>query len=446
MAVRQEFVRWIWGVSGLVLLPALVLLDTLRAVRGGWRHPSGDAVETLVRAAWVYICLVLVLSLLPGIARRFRAWAPQLGLLGFSFTVGVVLAELMLAWLLPHASFHRRPPNQTFVLDPDPVSLGGTSGRAVYRTNSLGLRGSEIPPDSLRILCVGGGTTECLYLDDRETWPALLAEKLTDAESRPVWVGAASIAEFASGHHLRFLRGGEFPEPIDCLVVMVGANDLMRLLLELDFGAVPPPFWYESRIMGLARAIWNVRLGHGIRFDPTGAELRKYRLGPGMESDSTSQPVDLRSRAFRPRSLDLDDPLAEYAARLTDLCAAAKERGVRLVLVTQPVLWEDFLDAHGKRKLLLAREIPYPRLWDFLTAPKLAAAMRRYNDVLAAVARDNHVEWIDAALEMNGHQEFFQDDFHLNEEGCAALADIIARYLATRGLGSPVPSGSDASP
>jgi hypothetical protein len=99
-----------------------------------------------------------------------------------STLVGFVLAEAILAVRFPvpvhEYLYHLRTPYTIRTFRPDPDVMPGVSGSSHYRINSLGIRGDEPAlGGQYRTLCVGGSTTECLYLDDTETW--VLQERLS---------------------------------------------------------------------------------------------------------------------------------------------------------------------------------------------------------------------------------------------------------------------------
>lgn len=65
----------------------------------------------------------------------------------------------------------------------------------VHTRNSLGFRGANPPADlskSLSIVTVGGSTTECYYLSDNKTWPALLGERLASSFDR-FWINIGGL-------------------------------------------------------------------------------------------------------------------------------------------------------------------------------------------------------------------------------------------------------------
>ena len=115
--------------------------------------------------------------------RQRGASRRKLGFLLLGVLVGLGGMEGALRWLVPASTqFFVNPPRLTRWFQPLPDIMPGIKGPAHVTTNSLGLRGRELDttaPQEFRILAIGGSTTECLYLDDAATWPALVEQILT---------------------------------------------------------------------------------------------------------------------------------------------------------------------------------------------------------------------------------------------------------------------------
>ncbi|MFO0947960.1 MAG: SGNH/GDSL hydrolase family protein [Planctomycetota bacterium] len=406
---------WRRGLLGILWLPVLLIVDTYVAVSRGWQPASGGTFGRLPWLAVVIVAVALVTSVRPAGRRWLGRHAGRLGLFSVALAIALGAAEWMLALIRPSAPFHGRVPRARYSMNPNSFALPGVFDPALLTVNSLGQRGPEPAGKSgaCRILCIGGSSTECVYLDDGETWPALLMKHLNDAGNGKYWVAAASVSEFATGHHVRFLRDSPAIKETDSVVIMPGANDFLRLLLGYDMGD-EPPIWMQSNLMSLVREFWNARLRMGIYYDDTG-EVHALRE---------------RGLAMPEREISLASALDDYSARLKELVNAAKESGVSIVLVTQPVLWDPFLTTLGNRRLRFARVYPFPRDWKFLAPDKLRDAFDQYNARLAAVAKETGAGFVDPAASMNGIEQYFYDDFHLSESGCARLAEILAEWFA----------------
>lgn len=405
------------GWLGVSLVPLAVLVDTALAVRHGWAANSAGVLSAVPKLMAAWLAIVAALALV----REFRGFlvrhSARLMALGLALLAGCCLLEMSLYAVRPVAPFHLRPPGAVYQFDPDANVLPGVFGKAQSTINSQGVRGPELPADRIayRVLCVGGSGAECYYLDDAEAWPAVLGEKLSAQGPRLVWTGAAAVSQHGLAQHARFVAESPLVAEMDCLVVLAGVNDLLQCLLGLDAQRdLPGPLWYRSQLIDLAQETWNARLGMGLVIDADGSRIALARLG----------------RQIPERKLNERQLLDDYEQRLRQLVAAADARHVRLVLVTQPVLWDDFLSATALRRLRWARVYPYPRPWDKLKPGPLRAWADRYNERLRQVAQACGVPCVDAASGMNGVEMYFYDDFHLNEAGCQALGQRLAEAIA----------------
>lgn len=422
--------RVLIGLLGLVLLPLLVAIDSRFAIARGWSPTTAGALGKLANLA----TLIVLAGMAGLIFRSFRevlAWrAGQFWLASVTTLLALGVAEASLRRLFPPPPLHCRPPGVVYQYDPDPFSLPGVFGPARQSINSLGIRGPELPPhkDAYRILCIGGSSTECYYLDDGESWPALLASDINADGKQKVWVGGVGFSEYATGDHLRFLERSPLLDEMDCVVLMTGVNDFLRLLLGFDMG-MEPPLWLRSRIVDLVKEFWNVRMRQGYVVDTTGHDLTLRRMG----------------LKFHPRPIYIDTAVEEYEHRLERIIAAAKARGVRVVLVSQPYLWDDFLTTLGNRRLRFARVYPEPREWDYVNPGTCREAMLRYNAALAKVAQREGVAFVDLAKPMAGIEQYYYDDFHLNEKGCEDAAKLLAEWFIAHPPGAPVTNAPPAA-
>ncbi len=96
------------------------------------------------------------------------------------FTLALIL-EVAFRWEVPSSPwFFVHPPGKVARYQPLPGSMPGMEGESIFKINFQGVRGNALTEEKkqYRILSIGGSTTECNYLDERETWSALLQENL----------------------------------------------------------------------------------------------------------------------------------------------------------------------------------------------------------------------------------------------------------------------------
>ena len=144
-------------------------------------------------------------------------------------------------------------------------------------------------------------------------------------------------------HHLRFVETSPLVEDLDWIVFLMGVNDVTRTLLETNDVLAPPapsevspPYWRSSRILRTTRSAWNWH-----------AETRS----DWVEDEAGSNYVNRRAlrQAGQRTSIvpDMGAALDTYETRIQAIIHACRERKVRPLFLTQPVLWQRGLNQEG---------------------------------------------------------------------------------------------------
>ena len=381
-------------------------------------------------------------------------------LIGAAAICGLAIVEVALR-VIPLATHYRvLAPNRRETTYPSPPHIVGVSGPSRYTTNAIGVRGRPWPGDDrqfYRILAIGGSTTQDVYLDDTEAWTAVLEKELVETrDGREVWVGNVGKSGMSARDHAvqvpRLLA--QHPE-IDAIVLLAGANDLLTALSEGDAYRQPPPITepdaqriqtlrafeivprrlVEPRdVEGLA---WYRRTGiwQGLRL--ARARLLARRTTPARSQDPSGAIYDTW-RAYRqgatrliPEPPDLRAALEEYERNLTSIVETAAADSVRLVLLSQPMIWRSDMSEAELRRLWLGG------LGDFMSGPghayytpaALDEAMTRYNERLAEVCVRHRLECFDLAEVIPRDTLIYYDDAHYTEHGAREVARAVATYL-----------------
>ncbi len=404
------------GYAALTLPAWLILFDTVVTLgRGGLLKTRLDRAAVAVAAAYLAgVTLLLVFRWGRGVFERHCA---QLIVLSASVCVSLVVADFLVGPVLDRVSVpvHGQRPGWTARFRPQPGIIRGVGPEARLSFNSWGVRGSEPPPrdQAYRILCLGGSTTGCTFLDDPKTWPALLETNLNAADSaHPVWVGNTGWPGYACLEHLLFVERSPRMDDIDCLLVQCGINDFMRCLA----GPRPPtPIWTRSNLWRLASTL--------LRSQVMGDETIEDSAGAGYERRR-----QLRAAAeVADRAPSLDACLSEFSRQLEAMIEGCRRHGVRIVFTTQPTLWRDDLSAEDQALLWFGQM----RDGRYLSIAQLRAGIGRYNDVIRAACDKHGVELIDLGA-LDGESSVFYDDCHLTEVGAERAARIIADWFASR--------------
>jgi lysophospholipase L1-like esterase len=381
----------------------------------------------------------------------FKGTVAAVALVFSSLVLTLGAAEFVLRLATPSGFFIWKP-HVSRTLHAAPGVMPGVSGASRFMTNSQGLRADE-PTDqaAYRILTLGGSTTECLYLDQTETWPQLMQDALNAAgKGLQTWVGNAGMSGRNSRHHVMAMRHLPLQEmKVDAVVLLAGINDLSIRMSQADAYdplALQKPE-VESRLvqetfLGLARGderepwlkrtvLWQLLRGLRARFtaapatrgvqDDAGAIYnvwRKHRREAGQ---------------VIPALPDLAGALDEYSRNLKEVAALARAKSVRLVLLTQPTMWRPGLPAELDALLWFGGVGDFQSVagQPYYAVDALAEGIQRYNEVVLQTCASERVECIDLSS-LPKDTSVFYDDVHFNEAGARTVAAIVAAHFQAR--------------
>lgn len=380
---------------------------------------------------------------------RFRLYT--LCLIVGGLAVGLVLGEASVRLVLDNR-YHMWPPGLNRVFTPSPTVMPGITGASRYIINQDGLRGDPLPhDDTYKILAIGGSTTECVYLDETETWPYLLQQSL--AGKNKVWVGNAGRSGLnTKSHILQLTHLTEQYRGIDAVIMLIGVNDLMqRLAKDAEYrpflGIDALPLSDYEVLMSQTFFTWP---GADNR-EPFIKRLALYRVtrelqyqylmfAPKLVQDIDGSVYDVwranrrQASSIRPHLPDLSSALEEYRRNIKTVAGIAAQRGLRLILVTQPYLWRADLTEREQARLWLGGIGRYQEEpgHEYYAIDALADGMDRYNRMLLDLCRTEGLECIDLEKEMPKNTNMFFDDVHFTETGARHIAKVISRYLTSR--------------
>ncbi len=411
-----------------VVLALAIVLDIATCVGGYEGVREGDWV-LLLPAVWL---LVVALLRRPAAARLATGAVAVTGaVLVFECGAAVVGRDPG----RPFAWYVWPPHYQCRVVPHDTPGIGQAG---TFSTNSRGIRGREFSPrDAYRVLCVGGSTTECLYLDNSNSWPALVERALAIEHPR-VWVGNLGRSSLTARDHATLLARCPEAREVECWVVLCGINDVGRHLAGEYASASAQTFertfvyrrpgWQSPRERPLYRNTYTFHLVN--RAVQTARWAWRAPGGAVVQDTKAAWYHEVRQKRARAPKVDQLPDLASavkaYGDDVMAICRLAQNQQRRLLLVTQPVLWQD----------------PMPREFEALccggwradgsyySSASLCRAMGLFNEELRRVARMAQVECVDLDDLLPKSTATLYDDCHFNEPGARAVARHISRALA----------------
>jgi lysophospholipase L1-like esterase len=282
-------------------------------------------------------------------------------------------------------------------------------------------------------------------LDQAEAWPQLLQSKLNqvDQDSRS-WVGNVGKAGRNSREHIVQMKH-LLPQHdnLDAVLLLIGVNDFV---LRLELGDAYTPDYLASPGMNqkLIRRAFDVYPKQDPNLVPyyqqtaTATMIDKIQQArqpvQAQEIEIQDENGDnvIRQRQQRQNGTireelpDLSASLAEYSDNVNTLIDLAEANNVRIILVTQPSIWNDGL-TQAEQELLWLGWGPDKQFYYSVEA--LAEGMAAYNQKLLEVCETRQVECIDLAAMLPKDSSVFYDDVHFNENGAEQVAATVANYL-----------------
>jgi len=372
----------------------------------------------------VAIVTVCVLTLL-----RKRKLLLRLTVLTYCFAIPIGLTE---AFFQLFSIPKLYPPGMVRVVEPKPDVAPGISGPSRMTINHFGLRGPEPHGEPRKILCIGGSTTICTYLDDSETWPAVLMSYLNaDSHHTPTCVENAGKNGLDLLHHIEFLKRCKISHEFSDCIVLCGVNDLEHSVRmpKNDRVALAPSHVFD---VGGPDYPLTPHFKQAFLYKMFKSAVKRIIEKPEVESDDSEGEFYTERRKERQQATkDYPlPPLAEHCAFYKQCLVSLKnlcdEQGLHLILMTQPVLWRDDLPPELDR-LLWSR--PIGHTGQALSVESLAEGMKAFNDTLREFCHEANVELVDLAAALPKDNSVFYDDEHFNEDGARQVARLIADHF-----------------
>ena len=343
----------------------------------------------------------------------------------------VVLIEAALRLLTPAPAFSASlnlHMNLDTRLEPD---LHGVASPAYFSTNKWGMRGSTPPvgaawDEATTIITIGGSTTQCFFLDDSRTWPAVLEKQLQD-NGHDAWVGNAGQAGHSTIGHVAMVDGPIAKIRPDYVLFLVGVNDLSVSLR-------PQWHWDESMsesLLGSARSdglnwlldhsrlAYRLHLAKQVHFDGSTVRSKSFSVPLPTEPATGDEYIPVPGDDRILTSLPL------FRRNVERLISVVRSIGATPVFLTQPLLIEDSPQWAGVR----ARSTWMKKEKVHLTGDGYARLLDRFNEVLLDICAHRDAPCLDLAGLVPHSTDYYYDLVHYNDAGAKLIGEIVGAYF-----------------
>lgn len=355
-----------------------------------------------------------------------------------SIIISVIVCEIILR-IISGDEYNIWLPNLKYVFIPDSKILPGISDTSYFEINERGLRGSNADvKNAANILVIGGSAAECMYLDQSETWPALIEKYLNEKSGKKHNVFNGGRSGITSQHHLvQVQKMLERNKWIDVIIIMEGLNDL-QYALSFEHGYVPKdsqrvyeeafwlsplkeikPFYRNTYLFKYISKVKKALFSYKLAQDPYGYSCEKWRNNRASAKEIIyEQP-------------NISQSLADYVKNNQAMIDIVKRNKKRIIFLPQPTAWDSIM-AFGFAELCWYGWIGESQMdntgkyYAFSTLKKL---LDIYNNALKNICINNEVEFIELEGRLEKDTTTFYDDCHFNESGARKVARIVSDYL-----------------
>ena len=298
---------------------------------------------------------------------------------------------------------------KTYVIE----GVAGQKGNMELRINEFGFRPASMnsakkSAGTYRIFFLGGSTTEEIYLPEEKTFPFLVEKKLSQTSLRPRFECINNgLSGYLAADVLALLTYKVMYYEPDLVFVMLGVNDLR-------YGTVPSydpihrpnyrkelytPGYEESagvllgKLLKRSHFLTLIKWRLVNRIFPPDAEKYKSKL---EEYDTWRKERLTVPFTNVSESKSLDD----FVKYLKEIIFIAQGHGLRLILMTEPSIYQKDLSPEINEKLWMGWLGAASHLKINLSNEFLLREMNRFNDAARKLSREYSVELIDLEKEI----------------------------------------------
>lgn len=328
---------------------------------------------------------------------------------------------------------------QTYVIE----GVAGQKGTMELKINEFGFRSMSMrsekkPEGTSRIFFLGGSTTEEIYLPEEKTFSYLVEKKLSEKLRKPFEGINNGISGYLAADVLAVLIYKVMYYEPDAVVVMMGVNDL-RYGVVPSYDPIHRPNYrkdlYDPHHQESPQELISKLLKHSHfltlikwrivnRIFPPDAEKFKSKL---EEYDSWRKERLQNPFTEMVESKSLDD----FIKYMKEIIFVARGHGVRLILMTEPSIYQENLPQEINEKLWMGWLGAASSLKINLSNEFLYREMIHFNDAVRKLSKDYNVELIDLEKEIPKTLDYFYDDVHFTPQGAEKVSEVISNYLAS---------------
>ncbi len=267
-------------------------------------------------------------------------------------------------------------------------------------------------PD-ITIIFLGGSTTECMFVDEKNRFPYLVG-RLLEEEGKKVNSFNSGVAGNHSMHSIDILLNKGLELRPDVAILMQNINDLNILLYETNYWNKNPD---RSLLAPVSNNLWKNMKGAVEARIP-----RLYKRLATLKKTFHGQEDEFALLRGKKLHINKQEIIKKFERSLLTFIAICKANGIVPVLMTQANRFKEKPDTIiiNSIKALMDFGITYDEYKDIYDA---------MNDLIRKVGTSNMVLVIDLAKSVPQENVYMSDAVHFNDNGSKYVARLIADRL-----------------
>ena len=287
---------------------------------------------------------------------------------------------------------------------------------SVHFKNNIGFRGENWETNSkrLKILFIGGSTTECFYVDEKKNWPLVIAQKL----GTEFLVNNAGLNGHSTVGHIALLKDYANDIKPNVAFFLIGINDLALTengSNQFDEKMINNSI--EKKILKLEEYSRVLNLIHSFY-----RSYQAYKLGISDNVEwklkETKNPSFLSDEEWKSIKLNHENSQINYKKRILEIIDICKSNNIKPVFITQPLLFGEGKDP--STSLDLQNYFVYK-----MKGYQYFEKLQLYNKTLIGTCISENISFIDLAMKLPKDSKYFIDDMHFSDEGCEKVSEIV---------------------
>ncbi len=302
-----------------------------------------------------------------------------------------------------------------------------------HSKNELGFRGSSLPQhpeDFIKLITVGGSTTECFFVSDDKVWSKVLEDSLQKYLGN-VWVNNAGLNGHSTFGHKILMEDIVAPLKPDYVLFLIGVNDIDRSDLG-DFD--------KKNLKGFQNASANSTAKNFLLFLANNTELGNllFNISKSLKARNQKIFIDKVLRLNPSDTLHLSETymqhhlqqqkeyLPAYKTRIALLDSISKANNIIPIFITQPLLFGEGIDPVTGTNLALYHSS------EGMNGLLFWKKLELYNEELRNYCQENERICVDLANLLPKSSEYFYDEMHFSNAGSIKVGQLLNQELTNK--------------